>query len=181
MPKRALIVFHVLLAVALALLLWGFSAPGLDLIVLGVAGWLFPGLFILWIKLVFDVRSWWLAIAPVVVILAGVAALLGGPRQARWEASAGAFADYVADLPTPVRGEIPDWKGFTEGTLIGTYRVSSASAVYGGYLFYSGGGFDDTGFLYAPGGPEAANENGGFEGPRYRELGDGWYSFIASW
>lgn len=66
---------------------------------------------------------------------------------------------------------------------LGLYQVTSVWRVEAGVLFYekTGALSDDAGFAYLPDGPSPDVENGLFESPRFRRLGEGWYAWTASW
>lgn len=103
------------------------------------------------------------------------------PTRHHWAASKDAFNGVVASAP-PTPGEAHDWMSFEIPQHLGKYDVTLAYRVKGGVVIYDAkGGMEDTGFAYLPNGPYDGLENGSFESPRFKPLGDGWYSFIASW
>jgi hypothetical protein len=75
-----------------------------------------------------------------------------------------------------------DWNGFAIPERVGNYDVEpDAYRVKGGMIIFDSRGIADAGFAYLPDGPYPELENGSFEAPDYLPLGDGWYSWSASW
>ncbi|GLZ80272.1 hypothetical protein Afil01_50790 [Actinorhabdospora filicis] len=174
MPKRRMfVIFHVLLLAALALLLWGFSGPWIDIPAVGASVVALLGLGAGWLVLVTRTRSWWTAAAPVLLVAAVLLVNADVPREVRWSCGAGAFNAFVADLPAPADPtDLPAWDGFTGGRDFGCYTIREAYAVEGGYAFH----LDVGGFVYQPHGTTYWTAVPGPAGPR--ALGDGWYSFV---
>ena len=68
------------------------------------------------------------------------------------------------------------WRGSTS-------RVFFAYQVGENVILYEANGdfIDDAGFAYLPRGPDRRLSNANFEAPVFKRLGDGWYSWTASW
>lgn len=107
------------------------------------------------------------------------------PERKAWASNREQFQALVANLP-PEPTSTDQWTEI-EGVPphIGPYEFHrGGNRVKGGAIFFDseGCGFiDDSGFAYLPDGPYPELENGSFERPVYKPLGDGWYSFCASW
>ena len=132
--------------------------------------------------------SRWFALAPAIGLV--VVALLSVhlPIRARWIlTSQSAFDEVVAAIPaasTPRSSDI-DPQEVTVPGWIGTYHITSAERVDGGFLFREGtlgGGFlSYAGFAYLPDGPNDTLASGSFESPDFVHLSGPWYAFTASW
>ncbi len=109
--------------------------------------------------------------------------------ERRFEAHRAEFEDVRRALPAaPSDAERPfddDWLDVDVPARIGDICIDRASHVpRGGVVMwdcYGSGLVDDAGFAYLPAGPWPELETGWFEAPEYHDLGDGWYSFTASW
>jgi len=173
--------FPLLLCVPLGWMLWLFSGPGIQtvLVLAALAVLLVFGLT--WLGMVHWARRdgrplTWYGIAAVLTMIVLVLVVLQVPRQARWAASREAF-DLLAV-------ELADKPDLTVSGRIGWYEVNQVRHVRGGWIVYNSTGsgmFDDAGFAYLPGGPTADLGDGSWENPRFVHLGGPWYSWTASW
>ncbi|MER7009102.1 hypothetical protein ABT297_39500 [Dactylosporangium sp. NPDC000555] len=179
--------FHLVAGAVAACVLWSMSYPGSNFLVLAASAvgslvmagiWLGGTIFVA----ARTVRRWrWFVIGPVIGVLTVALLAIGAPLQLRWAASRDAFATVVAGHPIPPAGS--KWTNLPVPEQLGSYRIIGADWVPGGAVFYEAHGnfFDDAGFAYLPAGPTAELNTGWFEGPRFRQLGGGWYSWTASW
>ncbi len=117
---------------------------------------------------------------------------LGGyvSLEQRFDSNRAAFEEVVEDLSTPTQAARcaeagPEgWVDVGVPARIGGYGIAHAACVpQGGFILYenSGAFFDDAGFAYLPDGPTQDLNTGWFEAPDFHPLGEGWYSFTASW
>ena len=113
-------------------------------------------------------------------VVAGVA-WAGLPLRARWELSKDEFQRAAAAAPAPTA--VDEWVSFEVPDRIGSYRVVRAYRVGDAVIFYDAKGsfVDDAGFAYLPSGAFDELNTGWFEVPRFWALGDGWYTWTASW
>ncbi|MEV0647576.1 hypothetical protein AB0I28_20145 [Phytomonospora sp. NPDC050363] len=186
--QRAWWILHAAVLATGVLITVAFSPPGFDFV---LAALMIPapfGIAIAWLAMFADGghaghRSWQLVIAPVVAAAVLVALIAQVPREARWALSRPAFDDLVATLPVPAPGTAPDWDGWSDEREIGTYTITAAFAVTGGYWFYEDNGafFDDAGIAYLPSGPGPELADDGFDSARFHALGDHWYTWTHSW
>lgn len=123
----------------------------------------------------------WLLTAPLggLAIVAIVSS--GLPLQTRWRLAADDFERAARAAPPPT--DVDEWVSFDVPARIGSYRVLQAVRVGNGVIFYDAEGalFDDAGFAFLPSGPFAELNTGWFESPRFQPLGEGWYTWTASW
>lgn len=185
---------HITLTIAVALIVWGESVPGLVLIPYLAGALLAFIVGVFWLTRLVTTLVWqwresgrftlrlsvWYLAAPV---LALTLALLIGTSAAlrfRWEFSKSEFEEIAREVPPPPSSgsdlmDVP--------AKIGSYSIVYAVRIPQGVLFYDHNGsfFDDAGFAYLPSGPSPDMENETFEGPRYKSLGGDWYAWIASW
>ncbi|MEM8708581.1 MAG: hypothetical protein AAGE98_19100 [Actinomycetota bacterium] len=126
----------------------------------------------------FDPR--WL-VAPALVIVAAIVFSMRLPLQLRFDRVQGQFDEIVEELEPA--GSFEDWEPLDVPDRIGGYRITRAYQVGDNVILYEGNGslLDDAGFAYLPDGIDSRLGTGWFEQPSFRDLGDGWYSFTASW
>ncbi|WP_344619696.1 hypothetical protein [Dactylosporangium salmoneum] len=185
---RLIWAFHLVVVAAAGGLLWSLSYPGSNFLLMalsGLAAFVVACVWLFWtaIYLARHAGKWrkWFLIGPVIGVLTLALLCTGAPSKMRWAASRNAFAAIVAGHPIPPPGS--EWQQFTVPRRLGSYSIIGADWVPGGAVFYEAHGsfFDDAGFAYLPGGPTTELDTGWFEGPRFRPLGGGWYSWTASW
>lgn len=185
--RRIWWITHGLLVVVVALALIAFSPPGINFLLLWPLVPLAAAVAISWVAMLGgELRSkrpaWQRWIAPVVGVALIVALCSGLPRDVRWAMTRPAFEDVVATLPAPAEGIVPEWNGWSEQRRVGTYAISRAVAVTGGYLFTedSGAFFDLAGVAYLPFGPDGMAEDG-YDPQRFRAMGGAWFGWTDTW
>jgi hypothetical protein len=138
----------------------------------------------------------WFAISALIVLCAFPVFIIGSmflasgdlepPERKNWSSNKDEFAALVAAMPPePISKSTESQVSFPIPERVGAYTTRGYGLrVQGGAIFHDDEGcsfIDDSGFAYLPDGPYAELENGNFESPQFRALGDGWYSFCASW
>jgi hypothetical protein len=188
LPRAPWRVFHVVVLVASAVLLWAYSYPGVSLLLLAVAVGVWGLAVLAWLVWVamFGIGrrrwSWWFVPAPLVGVLVVTLVVVDVPLRARWAMSRAAFEAVVATLP-PAGQAGQEWVSVAVPARIGGYRITSAVVAPDAVIFWeaTGSGLDDAGFAYLPDGPKPTLENGSFEAPSFKHLDGVWYSWTASW
>jgi hypothetical protein len=184
--------FHLALVPAALWLLHAFSFPGFDflgaLLAVGLLGlaalaWALRVATYLWARRKGAAEgSWrWLVIAPLGGLLVIGMAWARLPLRARWELAKADFERAARQAP-PVT-DADEWVAFDVPGRIGSYRVIQSYRVGDAVIFYDSKGslFDDAGFAYLPSGPFDELSTGWLDAPQFWSLGDGWYTWTASW
>lgn len=121
---------------------------------------------------------WAMVVVPVIIVGAWTHVRADLPLRVRWQLSRSAFVEAVD-------GDVEIASSGTTGRWVGLYEVREIERFDDAVLFTDArDGFmaSTGGFAYLPFGPtDDLVQDAGLEAPTFRDLGEGWYAWTASW
>lgn len=179
--------FHAALVVPALLILWAFSFPGSNfLLLLFVSPWLLLAA-VIWLIRTIACWRWpldpparsrrWLFVSPLAGVLAVTLLWAHVPLTLRFAHAKTSFETYVP--PALADSKFNDITSHH----IGTYNIVQIYRNLEAVIFVEATGnfMDDAGFAYLPRGPRPGLGNGSFEAPQFVHLSGQWYAWTASW